>query len=124
MIISPSIVTAAKQHGSKQIALTAPPGEPLTQVSEVVDLLAESTSPAAQRGARVLLGQMAAAPWSVVRGAHRSASDPSPHGLIDVDRTRYHLRPDGQMKIFDITNVVDKQMQRPSGNKLWVGPGA
>jgi hypothetical protein len=124
MLVFPGIVTAAKSQGSKELAQSAIPGERFTQVDAVVDLLAESTSPAAQPGARNLLQQMSTVPWRVIRGAHRSLDDPSLHVTIAVAATRYHLRLDGRSCVFDITRVVGDQTQRPAGRKPWVGPGA
>ena len=124
MFIPPGTVTAAKNRGLKELAGSAPPGEPFTQVDAVVDLLAESTSPAAQPGARYLLRQMSIAPWRVVRGAHRSPGDPTPHVLIEVAKERYHLRLDGRSCIFDITLQVEGETRRPSHREPWVGPGA
>ena len=122
MFVSASIVTAAKRNGSKQLAASALPGEPFTQVDAVVDLLAGSTSPAAQRDARELLRKMADKAWKVIRGAHASR-DATLHVLIEVDR-RYHLRLDGNHCVFDITIVREEQTQRPSRREPWVRPGA
>ena len=124
MIIAPAIITAAKQHGQKELAGSAVPGERFTQVDAVVDLLAETTSPAAQPGARDLLQQMSTTTWRVIRGAHTSADDGTPHVTIEVGRTRYHLRLDGRGCIFDITRVVAAQVQRPAGRNPWEPPGA
>jgi hypothetical protein len=124
MVISPSTITAAKQRGQKELAHSALPGEPLTQVNEVVDLLATSTSPAAQPGARSLLQAMATGPWRVIRGAHRSQDDPTPHVTVVVGGVRYHLRLDARACVFDITRVVGQQTQRPAGHAPWVRPGA
>lgn len=99
-------------------------GERFTQVEAVVDLLAGSTSPAAQLGARDLLRQMSATPWRVIRGAHRSPEDPNLHVTIAIAQTRYHLRLDAKSCVFDITHIADKQTARPAGHKPWVGPGA
>lgn len=124
MFISPSIITSAKNLGSKQLARSAFPGEPFSQVDAVVDLLAESTSPAAQPGARNLLQQMSTVPWQLIRGAHRSPDDPSLHVTIAVAATRYHLRLDARSCVFDITRVVADQTERAAGRQPWVGPGA
>jgi hypothetical protein len=124
MLVSPGIVTAAKKRGSKELARSASPGERFTQVDAVVDLLAGSTSPAAQPGARNLLHQMSADPWRVIRGAHPSPEDPTPHVTIETAAARYHLRLDGRSCIFDITRVVRGRTQRPAGRNPWVGPGA
>jgi hypothetical protein len=124
VIISASIITAAKRHGQKALARTASPGEPFTQVDEVVDLLAESTSPGAQPGARRLLQQMSTALWRLIRGAHASQDDATPHVTIALGRTRYHLRLDGRQCVFDITHFVDEDLQRLSGHDPWTPPGA
>ncbi len=93
------------------------------RADQVVDLLAEFTSPAAQRGARILLHEMTTAHWTVVAGIHRSPHDPTPHITVEVRRRRYHLRLDRQQCIFDIVSTVDDEHQRLGGNKPWVGPG-
>lgn len=125
MIISPSTIAAAKRNGSNDLARgSAPPGERLTRVDEVVDLLANSTSPAAQPGARDLLQQMAATAWNVVRGLHSSPDDGSPHVTVAIGRTRYHLRLDGKGCVFDITCYREGETQRPAGAKPWAPPGA
>ena len=124
MFISPSTVADAKKLGTRQLAHSALPGEPYTAIDAVVDLLAESTSPAAQRGARILLSQMGTLPWEVIRGAHRSSDDPSLHITIAIAATRYHLRLDARSCVFDITHVVGNKTHRLAGPKPWVGPGA
>lgn len=124
MIVSPSVVAAAKNKGAKFIAASGLPGEPYSQVEAVVDLLATSTSPAAQPGARRLLHQMSSVPWTVIRGAHRSARDATLHVLIEIAKTRYHLRLDARSFIFDITFVSDNQTERPAGSAPWEKPGA
>jgi hypothetical protein len=124
MIIASSIVTAAKAHGVKTLAQSTVPGERFTQVDAVVDLLAGSTSPLAQPGARKLLREMSVNEWSVIRGVHPSPDDPTPHILLLVDDVRYHLRVDAKDCIFDITCREAGQTVRPSGSKPWVSPGS
>ena len=125
MIISAGILTAAKQRGDDTLAhRPASPGDGFTCVDDVVDLLAGSTSPRAQPGARALLYEMAATPWLVVCGAHASADDRTPHVTVEVGGTRYHLRLDARQCVFDITSVAGGQTQRPAGSKPWVAPGA
>jgi hypothetical protein len=124
MFVSPSIVTAAKRQGLKELARSTVPGEPFSQVEAVIDLLAGSTAPAAQPGARKLLQLMATAPWRPIRGAHRSPNDMSPHVTVAIAETRYHLRLDRNSCVFDITHVTGDQTQRPAGHEPWEGPGA
>ncbi len=124
MQVSASVVTAAKSRGEKQLARSTVPGEAFTQVDAVVDLLAKSSSPAVQPGARRLLHEMSSTGWRVVRGAHRSADDPTTHVTIAIAATRYHLRLDGKSSVFDITRVVGDRTERPAGREPWVGPGA
>src|SRR5436309_3274550 len=122
MIISASTITAAKQRGDDTRARrAASPGEAFTRVDDVVDLLAGSTSPRAQPGARALLYEMAATLWLVVRGVHPSG-DGTPHVTVEVGGTRCHLRLDARQCAFDITRVAGGQTQRPAGSKPWVGP--
>src|SRR5262249_48379046 len=97
--------------------------ERFTQVDSVIDLLAQSTSPAAQPGARKLLQEMTTTTWRVIRGAHRS-DDLTWHILVAIGKKRYHLRLDGRSCICDITYVSDDETQRLAGHKPWVGPGA
>jgi hypothetical protein len=123
MQVSSSTVTAAKQWGRTELAKSALPGEPLTQAGDVVDLLADKTSPAAQPGARRLLQQMAAGPWLVIRGLHRSPNDGTPHVTVEVAGKRFHLRLDGNRCVFDITRVVNDEVQRPAGRAPWQAPG-
>lgn len=124
MQISSSIVTAAKRNGSKNLAGSGTPGEPFSQVDAVVELLAESTSPAAQRGARQLLKDMSTEPWVVIRGMHQSADDAIRHVTMTIHGMRYHLRLDGNHCVFDITCRRNDETQRPAGQKPFVGPGA
>ncbi len=125
MIVSAQTLHAAKQNGTDDVArAAAEPGERWTRADAVVDLLAESTSPAAHRGARALLLEMAAWPWDVIRGVHVSPDDSTRHVTIEVARTRYHLRPDARGCVFDITAREGKQTRRPAGHKPWQGPGA
>ncbi|MCA9136598.1 MAG: hypothetical protein KDB00_07560 [Planctomycetales bacterium] len=99
------------------------PNEAFASVDAVVDLLANSTSPAASPAARQLLQQMSSSRWRVIRGNHRSSADPTPHVTIEVGGTRYHLRLDGRSCVFDITHVSSDETQRLAGRKPWQGPG-
>jgi hypothetical protein len=123
MIVSGSIVAAAKWYGVKELAASAGPGEQLTRADDVVDLLANATSPRAQPLARELLREMGSGPWKVIRGAHSSTSDPTPHVLVEVSGHRYHLRLDGQGCVFDITKGGNESDQRGGWPAPWVGPG-
>jgi hypothetical protein len=125
MIVSGSIVADAKWWGISELAGSADPGERLTRVDDVVDLLAESTSPAAQPMARIVLEEMGTGLWRVIRGAHRSPGDGTWHVLVDVGGKRYHLRLDGQDCVFDITRMVGDVLYRPGGRPPpWTPPGA
>ncbi len=126
MIISPSIVSAAKAAGESNTGgQFVPEGGVPISAAAVVDLLVDSTSPRAQPGARKLLRDMAGLPWRVIAPAHPSPDDQTPHITIRVHALDYHLRLDGQGCIFDITATKKNgQRLRPAGSKPWVGPGA
>lgn len=124
MLMSPSQVATAKRFGVRDLAHSAAPGEQLTQVAEVVDLLSGATSPAAQPGGRALLRGMASGTWRLIRGAHRSRDDATLHVTVEVAGVRYHLRLDARGCVFDITRVVGGATHRPAGGPPWVGPGA
>jgi hypothetical protein len=124
VFVLPSIVTAARRQGLKDLARSTSPGEAFSQVDAVIDLLAESTAPAAQPGARKLLQQLSTTPWRLIRGAHRSPHDLTLHVTVEIAGTRYHLRLDRNLCVFDITRVLGDQTQRPAGHEPWVGPGA
>jgi hypothetical protein len=124
MVISPSIIASAKRWGDDNMAgQIVPAGGRAMRAAEVVDLLANRTSPRAQPGARKLLNDMATGPWRVVSPIHNSG-DGTPHLTVELNRDRYHLRMDAQGCVFDITATIAGQRQRPSGNKPWVPPGA
>jgi hypothetical protein len=123
MIVNPSLVTAARRNGDKRLSQTCLIGKCFTQASEVVDLLTQATSPAAQTGARHLLREMSAAHWYVIRGLHRSGDD-TPHMLVEVRGVRYHLRVDFRQCIFDITCKDGERTHRPSGRMPHTPPGA
>jgi hypothetical protein len=125
MIVSQSVVTAAKEWGDDNMAgQYVEAGRRPIRADHVVDLLAERTSPAAQRGARCLLQDMPGRAWTVIASIHRSPDDSTPHITIQVRGRNYHLRLDGNECVFDITATVAGQRQRPAGSMPWVGPGA
>ena len=79
MIVLPQIVQSAKRQGNDNFnnQYSNPPTDK-TRAYRIVDLLVDSTSPAAQPGARELLTQMALSPWKVIANVHRSESDWTP----------------------------------------------
>jgi hypothetical protein len=126
MIVSSQIIVEAKKQaksGPRIKQYVESPGGSI-RADEVVDLLATSTSPAAQRGARQLLRDMAESPWCVMAAPHSNSKDPTWHITIDVDGTGYHLRLDARGCISDITHVTKEGTQRISGNRPWAGPGS
>jgi len=123
MIASPQIIESARQRGERFPQFVPSLGRSIRS-DKVVDLLAASTSPAAQRGARQVLRAMAATPWRVVAAVHTNRHDMTRHITIEVGRTRYHLRLDARGSIFDITTVLGEEIQRVSGNRPWVRPGS
>jgi len=123
MIVSPEIVEAAKRNGRRLNQYVPSLGRRIS-TDEVVDLLAESTSPAAQRGARALLRIMRDTRWHVVAAVHTSEADSTRHLTIEARKTRYHLRLDGRGCIFDITVMDGDNVERPAGNRPWVRPGS
>ena len=125
MHVNPSIVKAARLNGEKRLAQSGSPGEKYSQPDAVVDLLTNSTSPAAQPAARKLLKEMSCHRWSVIRGVHKSTKgDRTPHVTIEVSDRRYHLRLDRGDCIFDITTVMNNQTVRLAGFDPWTSPGA
>jgi hypothetical protein len=124
MIVFHQIIAAAKSNGVRQLEGHAPPWERLTQTDAVVDLIVNSSSPAAQAPARILIRKMSEVEWTLIRGVHSSPSDPTPHVTIDIRGRRYHLRVDASDCIFDITFVAGKQLQRLTGREPWLAPGA
>jgi hypothetical protein len=126
MIVNPGIVTAAKTLGSTARNLWVPPGgTPITE-KQVVDLLAERTSPGAQSGARDLLQEMARGQWTVTAAVHPGGfgGDVTPHVTVEVRRRQYHLRLDQSGNVFDITYRDAQGARRLSGRLPWVPPGA
>jgi hypothetical protein len=105
MIINSGIVANAKEHGRKNRKLYVPPGGQRIDADEVVDLLANRTSPRAQPGARNLLGEMAIHDWAVTAAPHRVGygGDLTRHITVSVNGRQYHLRLDMSGNIFDIT---------------------
>ncbi|MGV2336833.1 MAG UNVERIFIED_CONTAM: hypothetical protein LVR18_22985 [Planctomycetaceae bacterium] len=124
MFVSPTLVAAAKNLGSRGLAQSVMPGEQFTSPDAVVDLMAECTSPAAARGARMLLQKMSEGHWQVIRGAHRSAQDGNLHITIAVSSKRYHLRLDARSCIFDITFFANNERQTLDERNPWEAPGA
>jgi hypothetical protein len=123
MIVSPEIVESAKNNGRRLNQYVPSLGRRIT-TDEVVDLLAERTSPAAQRGARALLRIMRDRRWHVSAAVHTNEDDSTPHLTVAVRGVGYHLRLDGRGCIFDITMMDGDGVERPSGNRPWVRPGS
>lgn len=122
MYVSASIVVAAIRNGDDSVARRHP-NDPLNSVEAIVRLLADRVSPAAQRAARFLLEGMKGVPWKVLRGIPVSDRDPTPHALIELRGTQYHLRVDGRQCVWDITKVVQGQTVRVAGSLPWSAPG-
>jgi hypothetical protein len=123
MPVLPVLVERAKKNGNDAIRQFGSAPNDRMRASRVVDLLVESTSPAAQRGVKLLLRMMNQTVWYVVRGVHVSQRDPTPHITIEID-DRYHLRLDRNGCIFDITYWDGNQNVRLAGHRPWIRPGA
>lgn len=123
MIISSAIVEAAKRNGERFPQFVPSLGRPINS-DDVVDLLAERTSPAAQPSARQLLREMTNGPWRVVAAIHQNDNDSTPHVTVEIGGTRYHLRLDARECIFDITYFNRDIIARPAGLPGWLAPGA
>lgn len=123
MLISPGIVESARNRAKRFRQFVPSLGHRIS-TDDVVDWLAERTSPAAQRGARALLRMMSHTRWQVVAAVHTNERDLTRHLTIEIRRTRYHLRLDRRGCIFDITILDGDNIQRPSGNRPWVRPGS
>src|SRR5262245_30379510 len=102
MVVSPQVIASAKSRAERFPQYVPALGRSI-RAELVVDMMVESTSPAAQRGARELLRNMSCTPWRVVAAVHSSQADATRHITVEVGRTRYHLRLDGRGCIFDIT---------------------
>ena len=123
MIISSSIVESAKRNGERFPQFVPSLGRPINS-DDVVDLLADRTSPGAQPSARQLLRDMSSVSWRVVAAIHQNDHDNTPHITIEIGGTRYHLRLDARGCIFDITYFNRDVAARPAGLPGWMGPGA
>lgn len=126
MHVFPDVVQKAKSKGIDNIygQYTPVPGNRI-RASKVVDLLVNSTSPAAQPGARELLRRMGIAAWSVVANIHSNENDPTPRITVELQgRIRYHLRLDARGCVFDITFQNAGETVRLSGHRPFVRPGA
>jgi hypothetical protein len=126
MIVDPGTVTMAKQNGRTAHNLYVPPGGDPINVDQVVDLLAERTSPRAQPAARALLRRMAVVDWLLTAGVHRPGygGDLTRHVNVVVDRRQYHVRLDAAGCVFDVTFGDGRGVQRPGVVPPWVPPGA
>src|SRR5688500_10271067 len=103
MIVSPQIVAAAKRRADRHMAPQYVPvlGH-FVNTDDLVGLLADRTSPAAQRASRAILRDMSLAAWCVVAAIHSNKRDPTPHIRVSVGGIEYHLRLDARGCIFDI----------------------
>jgi len=125
MAIDAKTRALARQRGKKRLHRSALPGEPLTRPDQIVDLLDERTTRAAQSGAVRLLRMMASKDWTVIRGAHKTpGGDMNLHVRIDIGAQAYHLRLTKDHVVRDITAIREEKVVRPAGQAPWVAPGA
>ena len=117
MYVPPQIVEAAKLNGRDNIY-----GQFKVRLNDriradrVVDLLANATSPAAQRGARELLHQMGRGGWDVIAPVHSNRGDPTPHIRVSVCKTQY-ISALTRGDVFSISHFSTR-LERPLGYRV------